>query len=142
MGLLGWLPAWLPHQTVTPRTGASSLLALAHPAQTEAGRSAHFCRKKKRAHASRTSPGYHRPHLAGETKREAQGMKGRGPEGGHLWLALPSTLTLQMALQVFSPVSPSGREGLAPSAGHRLSFLPYLASVCLTRPDTAGQSHR
>ena len=38
-------------------------------------------------------------------------MKGRGPEGGHLWLALPSALILQTALQVFSPVSPSGRGG-------------------------------
>lgn len=27
-------------------------------------------------------------------------MKGSGPEGGHCWLALPSTLMLQMALHV------------------------------------------
>ena len=38
-------------------------------------------------------------------------MKGRGPEGGHLWLALPSTLILQMALQVFSPRVPIWRGG-------------------------------
>ena len=69
-------------------------------------------------------------------------MKGRGPEGGHLWLALPSTLILQMALQVFSPRVPIWRGGLAPTAGHRLSFPPYLASVCRTRPDTAGRSRR
>lgn len=56
------------------------------------------------------------------------------------WLSLPPSCCRWLCT---SPsVSPSGREGLAPFAGHLLSFLLYLASVCPTCPDTAGQSHR
>ena len=66
---------------MTPRTGASSLLALVRPAQTDAGCSAHFCRKKKRGHASRTSPGFHCPHLAGETTEGGPRREGERPGG-------------------------------------------------------------
>lgn len=108
-GLLGQLPAWLHHQTVTPRTGASSPLALRRPAQaqTQVGRSALFCRKKKRAHASQTSLSYHCPHLTGEKTEGGPRREGERPGG---W-----------ALLAGSPFHPHVADGSA-----RLPLFPHL----------------
>ena len=110
-------------------------------AQIQTGRSANFCRKKKRAHISQTSPGYYCPHLTGEAT-EAQGAKGRGPEGGHLWFALPSTsypdLADDFALLPWFPCL--SRRGWPPSPGAILPFPLYLASISLTSPLSSRQS--
>ena len=89
------------------KTGASSLLALVRPAQPKAGCSAHFCRKKKRGHASRTSPGYHCPHLAGETTLGGPRREGERPGG---WAPLAGS--------PFSPHLADGSAGLRPPCPH------------------------
>ena len=88
------------------------VLALVHPAQPEAGCSAHFGRKKKRGLASRMSPGYHHPHLAGETTLGGPRREGERP-GGWAPLAGPpfSPHLADGSAGLLAPVSPSRRGG-------------------------------
>lgn len=64
-------------------------------------------------------------------------MKGRDPEGGHLWLALPSALILQMTLQVFPPHFPIWKGG-AGTIRRSLLVLPTLFGISLS--DTSRHS--
>lgn len=143
MGLRRRWTASLHNQTVTLQD--RGLLTSPSPAsaraQIQTGRSVNFCRKKKRAHISQTSPGYYCSHLTGEAT-EAQGAKGRGPEGGRLWFALPSTsypdLADDFALLPWFPCLSS--RGWPPAPGAILPFPLYLASMCLTPPLSSRQS--